>query len=232
MPLPPSKHLDCPFCAIAAAYPASQPPVPSPTAPSLLPSTSQSSSPPISPTAHLLLSTPHVIAFLDHAPISRGHVLVATRQHRIKVSDASIEETSAIGSWLGILSRAVVRAARDLDPEEQSPSHAEGEEVKEEEDVGDWNIVQNNGARAAQVVPHVHFHIIPRVGDVPEVKARSWTVFGKGQREELDEDDAGVLTGRIRRGARRELEALGRREGEGVVRGLIGEGWRGGGSKL
>ncbi len=65
------------------------------------------------------------------------------------------------------------------------------------------------GARAAQVVPHVHFHIIPRVGDVPEVKARSWTVFGKGQREELDEGDAVVLVRRMRESCGRRWRGLG-----------------------
>lgn len=96
-----------------------------------------------------------------------------------------------------------------------------------------FNIV---GARAAQVVPHVHFHIIPRVGDdVPEVKARSWTVFGKGQREELDEEDAVVLVGKMRERLRGEVERVRRKEGEGAVRRLFGGAdavGRGRGSKL
>lgn len=71
----------------------------------------------------------------------------------------------------------------------------------------------------------MHFHIIPRVGDdVPEVKARSWTVFGKGQREELDEEDAMVLVGRMRERLRGEVERVRRREGEGAVRRLLEEG--------
>ena len=80
------------------------------------------------------------------------------------------------------------------------------------------------GARAAQVVPHVHFHIIPRVGDVPEVRAKSWTVFGKGQREELDDDDALVLQEQIREGLKQELEQLRAREGEGALQLLLGAG--------
>lgn len=79
------------------------------------------------------------------------------------------------------------------------------------------------GARAAQVVPHVHFHIIPRVGDVPEVKARSWTVFGKGQREDLDEDDAEVLVTRMRVRLGEEVERVMSVEGEESVRALFGE---------
>lgn len=81
-----------------------------------------------------------------------------------------------------------------------------------------------------EVVPHVHFHIIPRVGDVPEVKARSWTVFGKGQREELDEDDAVVLVGRMRERVRKEVERVRWREGEEGVRRLLGDGQAVGGA--
>lgn len=69
------------------------------------------------------------------------------------------------------------------------------------------------GARAAQVVPHVHFHIIPRPGDVPNIEHKSWTVFGKGQREELDEEDAEVLVGRMREELGREVVRVREREG-------------------
>lgn len=62
------------------------------------------------------------------------------------------------------------------------------------------------------------------MGDVPEVKARSWTVFGKGQREDLDEGDAEVLVRRMRVRLRGEVERVRRREGgEGVGR-LLGDG--------
>ena len=70
----------------------------------------------------------------------------------------------------------------------------------------------------------MHFHIIPRVGDVPEVKARSWTVFGKGQREDLDEEDAVVLVMRMRERLGREVERTRTREGDEAVRALLGEG--------
>ncbi|CRK38409.1 hypothetical protein BN1708_020526, partial [Verticillium longisporum] len=57
--------------------------------------------------------------------------------------------------------------------------------------VEDWNVVQNNGAAAAQVVMHMHYHLIPR----PEIRAsgrfsESFTMFGRGKREELDDDEA------------------------------------------
>ena len=77
------------------------------------------------------------------------------------------------------------------------------------------------GARAAQVVPHVHFHIIPRTPDVPEVRAKSWTIFGKGQREELDDEDAAILLKLIRQSVANELRALATREGDDVVKELL-----------
>lgn len=143
-----------------------------------------------------------------------------------------------LGAWLGVVSRAVVGAAL-----EGKKEAGEGMEV------GDWNIVQNNGPcclstrhpfqhshsktacadptaddragiRAAQVVPHVHFHIIPRPGDVPVIENRSWTIFGKGQREDLDEEDAVGLVGRMREWLGREVERVREREGKAGWRAL------------
>ncbi|MCJ1257612.1 hypothetical protein MMC24_005438 [Lignoscripta atroalba] len=220
MPPPsPSISPTCPFCAIATSTPpcASSPFNPPRCPPS--PSTTATAQQP--PTAHLLLSTPHLLAFLDHAPISRGHVLLATRQHREKLSDVSVEEGRALGAWMGVVSRAVVGVAL----EGKDKSGWGGEQGDGPDEVGDWNVVQNNGARAAQVVPHVHFHIIPRPGDVPEIKNRSWTIFGKGQREELDEEDAEVLLEKMRARLQREVQRVGEREGEEAVRVLMGGGW-------
>lgn len=81
--------------------------------------------------------------------------------------------------------------------------------------VSDYNIVQNNGARAAQVVPHVHFHIIPRPESMPQIKNKSWTMFGRGQREELDDDEGAKLAGEMRRVLREEVEKM---EGKGGVK--------------
>ena len=130
-----------------------------------------------------------------------------------------------------MLGRAVTVAVEGVIKAERAEPQHRPEEIATEEAVGDWNIVQNNGARAAQVVPHVHYHIIPRVEDsgAPDVaKVKSWTVFGKGQREELDEGDAGVLVGRIREEVGREVERVRGREGEGSVRLLFGEEGEGG----
>lgn len=66
---------------------------------------------------------------------------MVVREHREKVSDVRVEEGEAVGRWLGVVSRAVVGAVKG--DERGGGEEEEGEE--EEEDVGDWNVVQNNG---------------------------------------------------------------------------------------
>lgn len=119
--------------------------------------------------------------------MTRGHLLVTTREHRGKVQDVEGLEGRDVGFWLPLLAKVVVKVTG----------------------VTDYNIVQNNGARAAQVVPHVHFHIIPRPPKMPELKNKSWTMFGRGQREDLDDDEASDLVEEMRRVLREEVETLG-----------------------
>ena len=64
------------------------------------------------------------------------------------------------------------------------------------------------GARAAQVVPHVHFHIIPRPETMPESKNKSWTMFGRGQRDDLDDEEGAKMAGEMRRVLREEVEKM------------------------
>ncbi|RMZ92453.1 hypothetical protein DV736_g351, partial [Chaetothyriales sp. CBS 134916] len=125
---------DCPFCTIITTYPPI-PPSLAPGHPSLDPSR-------LDPPAYVLLSTEHVIAFLDIYPLTRGHVLCCPRRHVEKVSGLTADEGREIGAVLPLLSRALIRAV--------TPDIALQE--------ADYNIVQNNGPGAAQVVPHTHFH--------------------------------------------------------------------------
>ena len=177
----------CPFCRISKAYP--------PSAESSIPTDPDPAL--VDPQCHVILSTPYVLAFLDIMPMTPGHVLLVTRDHHEKLSDIPIgTSTEALGFWMPLLSRALRRSL----------------------DIEDWNVVQNNGARAAQVVPHVHFHYIPRYpegrpeaggkGNLSEGTMRSWRVFGRGAREDLDDDEGLVIAQRIREGLAKELEAL------------------------
>lgn len=44
---------------------------------------------------------------------------------------------------------------------------------------------------------------------MPELKNKSWTMFGRGQREDLDDDEASELVEEMRRVLREEVEMLG-----------------------
>lgn len=194
----------CPFCNISRAYPFKN-------AADVIPARPDPSA--VEPSAFVLLSTPQVVAFLDILPIAPGHILLTTRDHFEKLhqvesvpSDGSglwkpslkyegNSPAQALGFWLPLVCRALVKTVS----------------------IQDWNVVQNNGARAAQVVPHVHFHVIPRYPEGrQEMKGRehvdvgmlkSWKVFGRGGRGELDDDEAIELSASIREQLRVELHA-------------------------
>ncbi|KAH1801222.1 hypothetical protein KXX36_007878 [Aspergillus fumigatus] len=197
----PSSSASCPFCRIAAAYP----PIP----PSIFrPQHKQDSAQELAiiPTdttqethAHLVLSTPYVLAFLDIMPLTRGHVLVVTRDHHEKLKDMDVEVSREIGQWLPIISRVVMRTIFGTETESD----------------WSWNVVQNNGIRAAQQVPHVHFHVIPRPPLNPAATAAkmSFVMFGRGQRDELDDDEGETLAKALREELAKEVRRVEEREG-------------------
>ena len=54
------------------------------------------------PPSFVVLSTPDLLAFFDIAPLTRGHILVASRRHRVKLGDLGVGEGSEV-SLLGHL---------------------------------------------------------------------------------------------------------------------------------
>lgn len=73
----------CPFCNIADT----NPPIPlnNPENKTIPPESESAQT-----TAHMILSTDHVMAFLDIMPLTRGHVLVAPRKHYGMLGDLSV----------------------------------------------------------------------------------------------------------------------------------------------
>lgn len=80
--------LTCPFCAIASAHP----PLPPSSALQTIPQQQDNSYPESSQRSHafLVLSTKYVLAFLDIMPLSKGHILVTTREHYEKVGELGV----------------------------------------------------------------------------------------------------------------------------------------------
>lgn len=79
------------------------------------------------------------------------------------------------------------------------------------------------GERAAQVVPHVHFHIIPRPAQGANQRT-SFAMFGRGQREELDDDQAEVLAHELRIELAEEVKRILKDEGVDLAADLVSEG--------
>ena len=88
---------------------------------------------------HRVYEDEHVLAFLDVAPLSKGHVLVIPKEAASSLHELSTESGAALGAALVTVAKAVVKATGATD----------------------YNILQNNGVDAHQAVFHVHFHIIP-----------------------------------------------------------------------
>ncbi len=83
------------------------------------------------------------LAFLDIHPVNPGHTLVIPKERKAQLHQLSDEAAAAVGRVLPRLCRAVLRATGATD----------------------YNVLQNNGSAAHQVVMHVHFHIIPKIGN-------------------------------------------------------------------
>ena len=64
-----------------------------------------------------------------------------------KLGDVRVAEGEAVGRWLGVVSRAVMGAVKEEEEEREGESGRGGEEG-DDVDVGDWNVVQNNGRLA------------------------------------------------------------------------------------
>jgi len=91
---------------------------------------------------HRVYEDEHVLAFLDIGPLSRGHTLVIPKERKAHLHQLSEASAAALGRVMPRLCRAVMKATGATA----------------------YNVLQNNGAAAHQVVMHVHFHIIPNNG--------------------------------------------------------------------
>lgn len=97
----------------------------------------------------------NVLVIMDKYPITKGHSLVIPAKHYDNLLNMPIEEVTALYSLVPTVARAIVSAVK-----------ADG-----------FNVGQNNGYAANQIVPHVHVHIVPRFeSDTPDGRWPSRTV--------------------------------------------------------
>ena len=119
--------------------------------------------------ARQVLETPRCVAFLDAAPLAPGHTLVVPREHAVQLHELSDDVVAELAVSVRSLGRAIAEAVG----------------------AAGYNVLQNNGAVAGQVVQHVHFHLIPRRED--DGLGYRWNpIAGEDKRDD-------ELAGRIRR---------------------------------
>jgi len=80
------------------------------------------------------------LAFLDISPVIQGHALVIPKAHHEAITETPVE---ALHHCIAVARRVAQAQLEALG--------ADG-----------VNLHQANGAAAGQVVPHLHFHVIPR----------------------------------------------------------------------
>ena len=80
------------------------------------------------------------LAFMDIGPIIKGHTLVIPKQHFDPITATPEPVLAKLMAVVKKIAQAQMNALQ-----------ADG-----------VNVMQTNGAVAGQVVPHIHFHVIPR----------------------------------------------------------------------
>ncbi len=118
-----------------------------------------------------LLESERVISFLDINPVNHGHALVVPKLHVENLLDADPSDLQECILTVQKVAGACVSA-----------TGAEG-----------FNVLQNNGGCAGQIVPHLHFHVIPRRTDDGFRFGWRQGSYGEGEMEILRRKIAGSL---------------------------------------
>jgi len=84
--------------------------------------------------------TDSVLAFLDIAPVNKGHTLVIPKAHHVNIWELPPE----------------------LGPDMLEGIRVVGQALKDGLGAQGMNVGMNNGAAAGQLVMHAHWHLIPR----------------------------------------------------------------------
>jgi histidine triad (HIT) family protein len=101
-------------------------------------------------------------AFLDIKPVNPGHTLIIPKKHYQNLEE--ISETDL---------QSLILVVKKI-----------GAKIKQELGVPGYNCYENNDPVAGQVIPHLHFHIIPRLEN-DGFKYWSGSDYLSGQAEEL-----------------------------------------------
>lgn len=112
--------------------------------------------------SHKAYEDEHTLAFLDIAPVNHGHTLVVSKKHFANFEEAD-EETLC----------QVIKTVKKI-----------GKALKDGLKIEGYNIGVNNDPIAGQIIPHLHFHVIPRIkGD--GLKLWNQKKYGDGEAKKV-----------------------------------------------
>tara|TARA_B100001971_G_C18005000_1_gene439335 strand:+ start:341 stop:748 length:408 start_codon:yes stop_codon:yes gene_type:complete len=105
------------------------------------------------------------LAFLDLFPVNKGHSLVIPKEHYETIFDVPSDILSKVSSVMKNVADAVKKGV-----------NADG-----------ISIAQSNGKDAGQVIPHIHFHVMPRFKD-DGLKLWPQGKYEEGEMDKFKED--------------------------------------------
>ncbi len=112
--------------------------------------------------SHKVYEDEDTMAFLDISPTNHGHTLVVPKKHFTNLEDVPEEE----------LKKVIVTVKKV------------GQAIKQGLGVDGYNVCENNDPAAGQIIPHLHFHVIPRY---PDDGLRQWPQepYAEGEAEKV-----------------------------------------------
>ncbi len=113
----------------------------------------------------------NTLAFLDISPLNRGHALVIPKKHYETIKEIPESEIADL-----------MKVVRKVGIAVQKAVGAHG-----------LNITQNNGKAAEQLVPHMHFHLIPRFEEDGIYMTHPKKKYAEGEMEETRKKIAGNI---------------------------------------
>ncbi|MAG45232.1 MAG: HIT family protein [Nanoarchaeota archaeon] len=99
------------------------------------------------------------LAFLDNSPASLGHTLVIPKKHSETLDQMEEKDLKSLILTAQKIAKAISQISKG------------------------YNLIQNNGKVAGQIVSHVHFHLIPR----NKKTELNWTPSQKFSEKEIKE---------------------------------------------
>ncbi len=94
--------------------------------------------------SHKVYEDENVIAILDIHPVNPGHTLIIPKKHSRDMLDADDSTLQAMIVATKKVAEAIILAFEEYDA---------------------FNLELNNGRLAGQIIPHLHWHIVPRSED-------------------------------------------------------------------